>query len=266
MLRLSEQHRDRLKSAAGVAAFHALALYLLLTGLGAPIVSGVTDQLKTFNVWEQPPPPPAIPDKPDLAQAERARPKDPEGAAAPPALKDTPTEIMAPEPIVRLPVPPPIASAPVAGQGNAEQAGAAPIPGPGTGAGGIGEGLGSGLYGTGTGGGGGGRGIRAVHIRGGIDPDDYPEAALRTRATGTVSMRFIVMRSGRVRDCRITRSSGSRALDETTCRLIERRFLYRPARDPAGRPIEWTVQGDHHWDLGAEPPPIDIEPTIPDDE
>jgi protein TonB len=263
---VSQQARDRFKSAAGVLLFHALAGYLLLTGLGVRIATIATDELKTFDVREPPPPPPNVPAPPDPAQARRAKPKDPEGAASPANLRDTPTEIMAPEPVVRLPVPPPIRAAPIAGQGNAEAAGAATIPGPGTGAGGIGQGLGSGTSGTGTGGGGGGRGTPARLIRGSIDPEDYPDAAYRSRTTGVVYISFLVTPDGRVRDCRITRSSGSRALDAVTCRLIERRFRYRPARDPAGNPVASTISGQHEWSIPPEPPPIDIEPTIPDDE
>jgi protein TonB len=60
----------------------------------------------------------------------------------------------------------------------------------------------------------------------------------------------------------VTRSSGSRALDSTTCRLIQSRFRYRPARDGAGKPIAETIRGEHSWELGPEPPPIEIEPEI----
>ena len=73
-------------------------------------------------------------------------------------------------------------------------------------------------------------------------------------------LRFVVASTGRVSDCDVTRSSGSRALDETTCRLIMQRFRYRPARDGAGRPIADTIRGEHVWELGPEPPPIEVEP------
>jgi len=265
MPQVSHQNRDRVKSALGVALFHALLGYLFLTGLGAEIARSVDAELKTFEVWEKPPPPLATP-PPTREQAKQPQPKDPEGAAAPPNKRDTPTPVVAPPPEIRLPVPPPIPVAPVAGQGNAPKAGGAELPGPGTGSGGLGTGLGSGLSGSGTGGGGGGggQGVRARHIRGGIDPDDYPRRAFEARITGTVYMRFVVLPNGRVGDCQVTRSSGSRELDETTCRLIRRRFVYRPARDASGRPVAEMIRGEHVWELGPEPEPIDIEPTIPD--
>jgi hypothetical protein len=45
-----------------------------------------------------------------------------------------------------------------------------------------------------------------------------------------------------------------------------RRFVYRPARDASGNPVAEVVRGEHVWELEPERAPIDIEPTIPDDE
>jgi protein TonB len=264
MPRLTEQNKDRLKSAAGVGVFHVLIGYALLVGLGFKVPESVADELKIFSVAEEPPPP-AVPPPPEkVEKSKREKPKDPEGAAAPPNLKDTPTQIVAPPPEIRMPVPPPITAAPVAGLGNADSAGAAPIPGPGTGRGGQGTGLGSGTQGTGTGGGGGGagRGMRARWVSGSIGPSDYPDRAYRSRVGGTVHLRFVVAPTGRVSDCRVTRSSGSAELDSTTCRLIMRRFRYRPARDGLGRPIAETVVGQHDWEVEPEPPVTWVEPEI----
>jgi protein TonB len=266
MRHLSHENRDRLKSACAVALFHGLIGYALLTSLGFQLPAAVSDEMKLIEVLPDPPPPPAEPDLPEIARAERVAPKDPEGAASPANLRNTPTQIVAPEPVVKLPVPPPIPAAPVAGQGNVEAAGAADKPGPGTGAGGEGDGLGSGRFGNGTGGGGGGRATPARWLSGAIHDEDFPRSEYHIRGLLTVNMRFTVSPRGRVDRCQITRSSGNRRLDEVTCRLIMRRFRYRPALDPAGRPMEWVVQGSQEWDQREEPPPIDIEPTIPDDE
>jgi protein TonB len=249
---IDERNRDRLKSMAGVAVFHALLGYALITGLGFDPVGQVTEQLKMFNVIEKalPPPPPPTPAPPDKAEAKKvAKPKNAEGAASPANLRDTPTQIVAPKPVIPIPVPPPIPAAPVAGQGNAEAAGAADVRGPGTGAGGVGTGLGSGMHGDGTGGGGagGGRATKVRFISGRITPDDYPRRAFNAGIGGTVHLRFIVGTSGRVTDCAVTRSSGNAELDSTTCRLIMRRLRYRPATDAQGRPIPATVIGQHEW-------------------
>ncbi len=266
MRRPSRKNRERLTSALGVAVFHGLIGYALLVGLGFQLPVPHADEMKLIEILPDPPPPPNEPDLPEIAKAERLAPKDPEGAASPANLRNTPTQIVAPEPVVKIPVPPPLSTAPIAGQGSVEAAGAADTPGPGTGSGGEGEGLGSGRFGTGTGGGGGGRAIPARFISGAIYDDDYPPREYDRKIGGTVGLRFIVAPSGRVADCRVTRSSGSRALDDTTCRLIIRRFRYRPARDPAGRAIAWEVQGAHEWSVAPEPPPIEVEPTSPDDE
>lgn len=262
---LDQDKLPRAASAGAVAAIHALLGWLLLTGLGFDVAAPAREALSLFDVAE--PPPPAVPAPPEkVEETQVAKPKDPEGAAAPPDLRDTPTQIVAPPPRIELKVPPPIPAAPAPGQGNAPDAGAAEVPGPGTGRGGRGSGLGSGAQGSGTGGGGGGLGsaARARWLSGGIGPEDYPRAAVRARAEGVVHLRFVVAANGRVRDCRVTRSSGSAALDATTCRLIERRFRYRPARDAVGRPTAETIRGEHHWVLGPEPPPVELEPTIED--
>jgi protein TonB len=249
---IDERNRDRLKSMAAVAAFHALLGYALIKGLGFDSVGQVAEQLKMFNVVEKelPPPPPPTPAAPDKAEAKKiAKPKNAEGAASPANLRDTPTQIVAPEPIIVLPVPPPIPAAPVAGQGNAEAAGAADVPGPGTGSGGVGTGLGSGLNGDGTGGGGagGGRAAKVRWISGRIGPDDYPQRAFEAGISGTVHLSFVVGPNGRVTSCAVTRSSGNAELDSTTCRLLKRRLRYRPATNAQGRPVPATIIGKHEW-------------------
>jgi protein TonB len=258
-LNVTDRDRERSASAAAVVALHLALGYAFLTQNFA-IHAAVEQGLKVFNVLEPPPPPLTQPARPHIEKkARKPRPKDPEGAASPANLRNTPTDIVAEKP--RIPVPTPIPAAPAPGQGTAPAAGAAPVRGPGTGSGGVGNGLGSGTQGTGTGGGGGGgRGTRARWISGGIYDSDYPRAALEARRSGTVRLRFTVAPTGRVSACTVTRSSGSAALDSTTCRLIMSRFRYRPARDGAGRPIADTISGAHEWELGPEPPPIEIEP------
>lgn len=266
MLRLEPQSRDRLKSAVVVALIHALIGYVLLTGLGYDPSTAVPEALKLLNIAEPPPPPPpAKPARPDVEKKIRkAKPKNAEGAAAPANLRNTPTEIVAPVPEIRIPVPPPIPSAPVAGQGSAMAAGAANLPGPGTGSGGIGDGLGSGRFGNGTGGGGGGgRGAPARWLSGRITDSDFPGSV---RRGGIVHLRFTVAPTGRISDCAVTRSSGSRELDAVTCRLIVQRFRYRPARNAEGEPIASSVVGEHVWELAPPPPDRWIEADVEEED
>ncbi len=262
MLRLEPEQQDRLKSAAVVGLIHALIGYALLTGLGYGPSAVVPGALKMFNIAkEEPPPPPAKPAPPDIEKNTRKpKPKNAEGAASPANLRNTPTQIVAPPPEIRLPVPPPIPTAPVAGQGSAMAAGATNVPGPGTGSGGIGNGLGSGRFGNGTGGGGGGGlASRVRQISGSIRDSDFPD---EVRRGGTVHLRFTVAPSGRVSDCAVTRSSGSRVLDNLTCRLIVARFRYRPARNAEGQAIAATIVGAHEWHAEPPRPDIWIEPDI----
>jgi protein TonB len=121
-----ERNRDRLKASIGVAAFHALLGYALITGLGFEVVRAVSDNLKTFDVQEPLPPPLEEQPKPDRASPEE------EGAAAPPNLKSEATPVVAPPPKIRLEVPPPVVSAPLPTPrpGNDPTAGAPAVKGP----------------------------------------------------------------------------------------------------------------------------------------
>ena len=254
-----ERNRDRLKAAVGVGAFHALLGYALISGLGYEVVTEVTDNLKLINIRNEPPPPPI-----EEAVRPQEKAKDPEGAASPPSLKAKPTPVVAPPPKIRLEVPPRVTTVPKATPlppGNDPSAGSSTMDGPGTGSGGLGDGTGSGGQGTGTGGGGGGN--RAQLVRGYLTNSDYPSAARRAGAEGGVSVRFIVGTDGRASRCVVTRSSGHPELDQTTCRLIEKRFRYRPARNAQGTPIAETVNKHYDWFI-RRPPPDLIDPLPPE--
>lgn len=235
---------SRLRGTVAAIAVEALLAALLFAGLQPHVrVRDHADaDLLSFNV-PPPPPPPA----PEPARR-RATPKA-EGAAAPPNRVSKATELVAPPPPVVL-QPPPLVTAPKPAAASDATSGAAPVAGPGTGAGGTGEGTGSGGRGTGQGGGG---GVPLRWIGGGITDADYPRAALKAGASGTVGLRFVVGVNGRVSSCTVTRSSGNRDLDETTCKLIQKRFRYVPSKDAAGRPYADTVTGEHRWDLYESP-------------
>ena len=225
----------------GVVLLHALLGYALILGLGVDIASQLSRELKIFDV-EEPPPPPL----PEPVPAE-ARNDKPEGAASPVSLKSQPSPVVALPPEIRLNVPPPVVTTPEPTPvpvGNDRTAGVSDTEGPGTGTGGRGVGMGSGGQGEGSGGG----WIRAQRVSGIISGAlDYPRAAKRAGIEGTVSVRFTVDTEGRTSECRVTRSSGNAELDETTCRLIELRFRYRPARDAQGRPVQEVVTTAFDW-------------------
>jgi protein TonB len=242
---LHRSNRDRLKAAAGVAACHALLGYALVTGFHYEVVERVDESLKLIRIAALPPPPPV--EEPVPAKATRT----PEGAAAPPSLKANPSPVVVPPPKIRLPVPPRLPTVDKATPlppGSASTAGNASIPGIGSGTGGQGSGTGSGGSGTGSGGGG---ASKPVRLRGSIDDGDYPASA--REAGGSVAVVFTVGSDGRVSGCRVARSSGRPDLDATTCRLIEARFVYRPATDADGRPVQSVLSTvfTYSWRTGG---------------
>ena len=82
-----------------------------------------------------------------------------------------------------------------------------------------------------------------------IRSGDYPAEALRARAQGQVAFELPARPDGSVAFCRIMRSSGSRALDAATCRILRERVRYRPARDETGRPASDDMFGTIEWRL-----------------
>jgi protein TonB len=231
---MRDVNRDRIAALTGVVVLHALFGYLLLAGFKASFVPAGSSELKTFVIIPPEPRPEPMrspaPKTPAAKQNDvpRNRTHDPVPVAAPPAE-------------VHLPEPTPIVAAPAAGGGRDILAGASSLAGPGTGAGGDGSG------------GGGGAAVRAERVSGALLDRDYPVAARQAGIEGTVFVRFEVDPEGRVRTCDVTRSSGSADLDSTTCRLIKRRFRYRPARDRSGKPIAESVTNTYDWRLGRRP-------------
>lgn len=227
----------RARAALLVALLHILLAYGLLTGLGVEFVRSVENRLKVFAVAPDPPPPSALP----IPAPVRIR--DPEGAAAPPSLKSRPSPVVAPRDGRRSPVRAAPAPAPLP-TGSDPKAGASATPGAGSGAGGQGSGAGAGRGGSGTGGG--GLPVRAQGISGALADSDYPGRRSR-RVVESVGVRFLVGSDGRVSGCTVTRSSGNARLDSVTCRLIEQRFRYRPARDANGAPVGSVFSTTFDW-------------------
>jgi protein TonB len=60
-------------------------------------------------------------------------------------------------------------------------------------------------------------------------------------------VRLSVGPNGRTQSCSVTRSSGNAALDSTTCRLLQERLQFSPARDRDGNPISTEVESTHVW-------------------
>lgn len=231
---------ERFGAGIVTASIIVLIAWALLLSLAAAHRDRVAEALTAITVLKVEP-------TPHVVVPERKPSKEPEGEAAPPNIRSTPTEVVAPKPPVVL-IPPPIPAATVSGSGTDATAGAAEVPGPGQGAGGIGNGRGSGGEGDGTGSGW-DDDTPPRHIRGRVTFSDATRVAPWEQIIGrSMTTRFQVNVDGRVSDCRVTVSSGLRDLDETVCRLIEERFRYRPSVDGRGRPVRSGVEMDHSWD------------------
>jgi protein TonB len=74
-------------------------------------------------------------------------------------------------------------------------------------------------------------------IRTMFSADDYPADAQHKGEEGTVQAALSIDASGRVTNCTIVRSSTYASLDDATCRILQRRARFRPARDAAGNPV-----------------------------
>lgn len=217
---------DRWRSIAAVAVVHIALAYALLSGLSVHVQQSAEAVTQLIAVRLLPPPPVVLvePKKRSASQS-----------AAPVAAHDRPGGSTGPS-IVRAPNPvaPIVDVAPTVSPGG--NAGYGTLTGSGSGGGTGGQGTGNGEGGT-----------DLEWLSGEIRQSDYPRAALRAGIGGRVEFRFTVGVTGRVTDCAITRSSGNTELDATTCRVVMKRFRYRPSTDATGRPIPDEVEGDQVW-------------------
>lgn len=78
---------------------------------------------------------------------------------------------------------------------------------------------------------------------------DYRSDWIRRELTGTARFRLDIAASGKVTGCTITRSTGHEALDEATCRLVQRRARFQPARGSDGEPVAGSYSSAVLWQL-----------------
>ena len=222
--------RERALALAAVVVVQLLLGAALLFGLRVDFARHIDEVQRLVQVTLEKPPSPPEPDvaprdaPANDAPAPRAEPTKPGGSPGPVRAQALPS------------VTPVVAVKPTAAPSGG---------GTGTGTA-SGSGTGGGAGGNGAGAGGGGRDLEL--LSGEILPRDYPRRLARAGIGGTVYMRCTVLATGRVSRCIVTRSSGVPELDAITPRLIEQRFVYRPATDRAGRPITDDIDVDWTWD------------------
>jgi protein TonB len=230
--------RGRIGAIVIVALLHAVLGYAFITGLAYSVIKQAAQDLKTFDVVEEPPPPeeeppPPPPDTPQPVQPPQivspppiVRTQTPPQQVqtvrqAPPPVITTTAAPAPPAPRVAPPPPPPLPPPPPPPP---------PAPSP----------------------------PRVVeparakaNLQGLIRSDDYPSSAQEREEQGTVRVRLSIGTNGSVTGCSVVGSSGSRALDSATCRLLQSRAKFTPARDNQGNPIadsdtvsiSWRLEG-----------------------
>ena len=238
----------RARAALAALTFEAAVILGIIYGLAGP--AGIIPPRSTslISIALDPPPQPEARLKAS-GSTERGR-------AAPPSLKAEAAPLTEPQQRIVPPRPVPAAIIPAASIGV--KAGASAQPGAGSGASGLGTGSGSGAGGTGTGDGtgdGAGGGSDPDWTGGKIRDKDYPKALREANISGTTVTEVAVGANGRPTACRVIRTSGSRELDATTCRLIMQRFKFKPARNAAGQAIDSHIEYDQEWDAPPPPPP-----------
>ncbi len=87
--------------------------------------------------------------------------------------------------------------------------------------------------------------ITAPRIRRGLQAfssSRYPSRALREEREGTTRFSVVVGVDGRVKQCRISQSSGHTDLDRATCKTAKRHLRFHPAQNEKGDVVmgEWN--------------------------
>jgi protein TonB len=192
--------------------------YAIVTGLAYNVIKKASENLKTFDVEEQPPPPEEPPPPP------------------PKNVPDVPPPPVAMKPIVQAPIQSPvqIVTTPTPQPAPIHiQAPPAPPPPPPPPA----------------------KVTKAQSAKGNLQSlfsgDDYPPDAQRNEEEGTVVATLTIGTDGRVENCSVTKSSGSRSLDSATCRILRSRARYTPARLSNGQPTTDTDSARITWRLAG---------------
>lgn len=97
-----------------------------------------------------------------------------------------------------------------------------------------------------------------------IKPEDLRCSWHGCKDEGTVRFELKVSALGRVDGCKIVESRGHRILDQQTCRLLERRARFTPAKGPNGNPVESTYMSAVNWVIDHSPPAPIIKPGTGD--
>ncbi len=82
-----------------------------------------------------------------------------------------------------------------------------------------------------------------------VTTSDYRTRWINEGLTGIASFTLKIDASGKVSDCAITKSTGHDVLDGATCRLLERRARFTPARNGKGEKVAGTYSSSINWQI-----------------
>ena len=194
--------------------------YALVFGLAMNVVRTVAPNLKMVEISMPPPPPPKQPPPPPKKQEPKQT--SPPIVAPPPIVR--PPMVSTPQ-VVTVPTPPPALPVPVPKVAPPPPPPPPPKP------------------------------SQATEVKPKGDPgswlttDDYPPAALRAGNTGRTRFRLDVGADGRVTGCTVVQSSGFDELDQTACRILQRRARFGPATNAAGQAVASSYSNSVLWRL-----------------
>ncbi len=219
-----ESSSKRITGIAVVIAIHALVGFLVVSGMGKRLVEKIKNPVETKIIEEVKPPPPVdLPPPPPPPEIKSPPPPfipPPEVVVQTP-VQQTPvaatTNVAPPKtdvrPQVQVPAAPPGPAAPPAPPPPAPPAKTAPV----------------------------------VNI---VDcgKPEYPKNAARNEEEGTVEFSLLIGADGKVKESKITRSSGSRELDKAAITFITACNKFRPGTEN-GKAVESTHAGAYVWKL-----------------
>jgi len=80
-----------------------------------------------------------------------------------------------------------------------------------------------------------------------LHPDRINPCTWAGCPTGKVSFTLLISPEGRVTNCAVIRTSGSRRLDKVTCKTLLRYARFDPATDASGKPIKGRYASSVTW-------------------
>lgn len=214
---------NRAPAAMGVAAIHIGLGLVIVTGLAGGVVETIIDdRIDTFEVPKDPPPAP---------------PPEPKPIEQPAPSQTTP--VFVPEPPFELgPINNPIDAITDPIELTPPYTGPSGTPGLSSGAGT--DPLPTKLFDP-----------IAPKPRNGdwVTDNDYRTVWINRGWDGVAGFSLSVGTNGRVENCTITQSTGHTALDQATCRLVQRRARFNPAKNDQGEKVSGTFSSAVRWQI-----------------